>query len=131
VFCAIVAGTSPAQVVGESERALAFLDIAPAAEGHVLVVPKVHADDIWDLDPDDGIGMWSLTQDVARLLLERLRPEGLTLFQANRRAGWQDVFHLHTHLVPRRHGDGLVKPWGSVPGDPSELERVALRLRGS
>ena len=54
VFCAIVAGTSPAYLIAESDRAIAFLDINPATEGHTLVVPKRHAVDIWDIDPEDG-----------------------------------------------------------------------------
>jgi len=129
VFCAIVAGTSPSFRIAESDRALAFLDINPATEGHTLVIPKRHAVDIWDLDPEDGRAVWSLGQDVAAQLRDRLHPEGMTLFQANAAAGWQDVFHMHLHLVPRRTGDGLVKPWRIVAGDPDELAGVADRLR--
>ncbi len=129
VFCAIVAGTSPSHRIAGSDRALAFLDINPATEGHTLVVPKRHAVDIWDLDPEDGRAVWSLGQDVAALLRERLHPDGMTLFQANAAAGWQIEFHLHLHLVPRWEGDGLIKPWTIVPGDPDELASVAERLR--
>ncbi len=128
VFCAIVAGTSPSYGIAESDRALAFLDINPATEGHTLVIPKRHAVDIWDIDPEDGLAVWSLGQDVAALLRERLRPDGMTLFQANAAAGWQIVFHFHLHLVPRWHDDGLVKPWTIVPGDPDRLAAVAERL---
>jgi len=129
IFCAIVAGTSPSYPVAESDRALAFLDINPATRGHTLVIPKRHAADIWDLDPEDGRAMWSLGQEVAALLRDRLRPDGMTVFQANREAGWQDVFHFHLHLVPRWVGDGLVKPWRIVPGDPQALAAVGERLR--
>ncbi|HTG46026.1 MAG TPA: HIT domain-containing protein, partial [Actinomycetota bacterium] len=82
IFCAIASGTSPSYRVGESDRALAFLDINPATEGHTLVIPKRHAADIWDLDPEDGRAMWSLGQEVAALLRDRLRPDGMTVFQA-------------------------------------------------
>jgi histidine triad (HIT) family protein len=129
VFCAIVAGTSPSYAVAESDRALAFLDINPATEGHTLVIPKHHAVDIWDLDPEDGRAVWSLGQEAAALLRDRLHPDGMTLFQANAAAGWQDVFHMHLHLVPRSKHDGLVKPWRIVPGDPDGLAAVAERLR--
>ncbi len=128
IFCAIVAGDAPSHVVAESDRALAFLDINPAVEGHALVVPKAHADDIWDLDPEDGGAMWSLVHDVSLTMLERLRPDGLTLFQANRKAGWQDVFHFHLHVLPRWEGDRLVKPWEMTPGDPEQLAALATRL---
>jgi histidine triad (HIT) family protein len=129
IFCSIVAGDAPSYRVAGSDHALAFLDINPGAEGHTLVVPRTHADDIWDLDREDGRAVWDLAQEVADLLLERLRPDGLTLFQANRRAGWQDVFHFHLHVVPRWTGDGLARPFGMVPGDPAALAAVAERLR--
>jgi histidine triad (HIT) family protein len=131
VFCGIVAGTLPSRVVMESERGLAFLDISPATDGHTLVIPKAHADDIWDLGRDDGAAVWELTHGVAHQLRDVLAPDGLTLFQANRPAGWQDVFHFHVHLLPRWAGDGLTKPWRVKPTDEASLDRIAERLSGT
>ena len=95
VFCSIAAEEAPSYNVAESDRAVAFLDINPAADGHTLVIPKTHADDIWDLDPEDGRAVWTLAQEVAAHLSERLEPDGMTIFQANRKSGWQHVFHFH------------------------------------
>ena len=128
VFCSIAAEEAPAYKVAESDRAVAFLDINPAADGHTLVIPKNHADDIWDLEPEDGRAVWTLSQEVAVLLSERLEPDGLTIFQANRKSGWQHVFHFHLHLVPRWTDDGLRKPWDLTPGDPAQLTEIAERL---
>jgi histidine triad (HIT) family protein len=128
VFCAIVAGEQPSRLVMESSRATAILDINPAGDGHTLVIPKSHATDIWDLTDEDADEAWRLTRRVANRLNEVLDPGGLTLFQANRRAGWQDVFHFHIHLIPRWVGDGLIKPWEVTPGDPSRLDEMAARL---
>ncbi len=109
---------------------LAFLDIAPAAEGHALVVPKKHADDLLAASADDAIAVMRTAQIMARRLEETLHPDGMTLFQANRPAGWQDVFHLHLHVVPRWEDDQLVRPWSSGPQqDHDRLARVAERLR--
>lgn len=108
---------------------LRFLDVNPASRGHTLVVPKRHADDIWDLSDSDGAATWSLVTEVAKKLRSKLAPDGITLFQANRRAGWQDAVHFHVHLVPRWTGDGLVRPWESRPADRGELQRVAELLR--
>jgi len=130
VFCSIVAGDASSYPVAESDRALAFLDINPAAEGHTLVIPKAHADDIWDLDPEDGRSVWALAQDVARLLQDGLHPDGMTLFQANGKSGWQHVFHFHLHVVPRWAGDALHKPWEMAEGDPAQLTDVLERLQG-
>jgi histidine triad (HIT) family protein len=95
-----------------------------------LVVPKLHADDIWDLPAEDGAATWSLVQATAIQLRAKLKPDGLTLFQANRHAGWQDVSHFHMHVVPRWEGDGLVRPWESESVDHKELEAVAALFEG-
>lgn len=130
VFCAIADGTEPAVVVHEDETTLAFMDAAPATEGHVLVVPRRHASDLLDVDLDEAAAVMQTTVRVARRIDEAFRPDGLTLFQANRPAGWQDVFHLHVHVVPRWEGDGLVRPWESGPvATLAELRRVGDRLR--
>jgi len=129
IFCAIVAGASPSLRVAESDMALAFLDVNPATRGHTLVVPKRHADDIWDLSVEDSVATWSLVKETATMLQAKLKPDGMTLFQANRRAGRQDVFHFHVHVVPRWTGDAQIRPWESVAADRSELEHVAALLR--
>ncbi len=131
VFCAIVDGRGPAHVVRSDERTIAFLDINPATSGHTLIVPRVHARTLLDLDPADAAAMMAAAQSVALMLDRTLEPEGLTLFQANEPAGWQTVFHVHLHVLPRWSDDGLVPPWTLTPGDPVELAAVAERiLRG-
>lgn len=128
VFCAIIEDRAPAHVVYQDAATMAFLDIAPAGAGHTLVVPKVHATDLFDLSADDGAAVFRTSQLVARLLVERLAAEGLTVFQANGAAGWQDVLHFHVHLVPRWTGDSLTRPWRSTPADPTELADLAHRI---
>ena len=86
VFCQIVSGDAPSEIVAQNERALAVMDINPATDGHTLVISKAHAADIWELRPEDGEAVWSLTSDVAGAIRDSLHPEGLTLFQANRKA---------------------------------------------
>ena len=129
VVCAIVSGSLPSRQVGENDRALAFLDINPATDGHTLVAPKAHTAEIWDLPRPDGHAVIDLVRETAALLRRVLRPEGMTLFQANGGAGWQDVGHVHVHVVPRWTGDGLTKPWGGTPGNPAALDHLAVRLR--
>ena len=131
VICSIVDGREPSRRVLESRSALAFLDINPAADGHTLVVPKEHFADIWMLRADAADDVWRLAVSVARLLKDALRPDGMTLFQANGRAGWQDISHFHLHLVPRWLGDPLVRPWHSRPGEPARLDEIAARLSHS
>jgi len=128
VFCAIVAGVEPAHVVWDDSETMAFLAIRPASPGHALVVPKIHAEDIWAIDPGTFTSVALTTHAVSALIGERLEPEGLTLFQANRPAGWQSVFPLHIHVVPRYSDDDLIQPWSDAPGDGEQLNSVGARL---
>ena len=126
-FCAIVAGADAA-IVTESHRAVAFLDRAPANDGHTLVVPRAHARDIWDLTPEDGAEVWGLAREVAQRIKFVFEPDGLTLAQANGEAAGQDVFHFHLHVIPRWRGDGFVRHW-RPKRDATDLSSVAAQLR--
>jgi histidine triad (HIT) family protein len=128
-FCAIVAGTEPAEHVTGTERAIAFVNQNPAGLGHMLVIPKAHADDIWDVSEEDGLAVWSLVRQMAELARLAYEPDGLNLFQANRKAGWQSEFHFHVHIVPRWIGDPLVPNWGHLSGNPLEVAAMGERLR--
>jgi histidine triad (HIT) family protein len=129
VFCRIVAGDAPSEIVAQNERALAVMDINPATDGHTLVISKAHATDIWELERVDGEAVWLLTADVAEAIRDTLHPDGLTLFQANRKAGWQDVFHFHLHLVPRWSNDDLAKPWQSSSARRDGIGEAAAKIR--
>lgn len=133
-FCMIASGAGPAHVVLEDERALAFLDRYPATRGHTLVVRRSTRRTCGPSTnrPSQPSRPWlSFASAVAHLLRERLRPDGLTLFQANERAGWQDVSHLHVHVVPRYGGDGLVRPWQmACDGGRDDLAVVVSALAG-
>jgi histidine triad (HIT) family protein len=128
VFCAIAAGSRSAAVVYEDPSTIAFLDITAVMPGHTLVVPKTHATDLWEIAPDDWALVARTVHRVAMRVREVLRPDGITLFQANRNAGWQDVFHLHVHVVPRAEGDHLRRPWVASPVPLASLEATRARL---
>ena len=119
IFCRIVLRQAPAEIVHEDERVLAFLDIHPAGDGHTLVIPKAHADDIWDLPEDDGAAIWRVSQRLAAAIRSAFDPPGLYVRQANGRAAGQEVMHFHLHLIPRGGSSGL---------GPAE---VAKRLRAA
>lgn len=128
VFCAIAAGTHPAPVIYEDAATVAFLDITAVTPGHSLVVPKTHAADLWDASEDDWAAVARTAYRVAQRIRAVLNPNGMTLFQANRAAGWQDVFHLHLHVVPRTTGDRLHRPWVASPVPLSSLDPMRRRL---
>jgi histidine triad (HIT) family protein len=127
VFCEIVAGRMPSSRVLEDEHAIAFLNIRPAAPGHTLVVPRVHASDIWEISEVSHRNVAAMVHRVAALLKTTLAPEGMNAKHNTGKAAGQDVFHFHTHVVPRWHSDDLHLTWDSPLAPPGELEHV-LRL---
>ena len=101
IFCRIADGQAPADRIVEDERTLAFLDLHPAGEGHTLVIPKAHAQDVWDVGPEGWEAVWRTSHRVAAALRSAFDPDGLYVRQANGPLGGQEVMHLHVHLIPR------------------------------
>lgn len=108
IFCAIAAKRTPAEIVYETDDALAFLDIKPVTAGHALVIPKKHCRNVFDIDDESGKAVMHVSRVVARALRAAFNADGLTILQSNERAGGQAVFHYHAHLAPRFHNDGLM-----------------------
>ena len=125
IFCKIATGEIPSHKIYEDDNYFAFLDIFPASRGHSLVIPKSHHVDIHSMSADVYGGLAAVAKRVADLLMAKLSSEGTTIFQMNREAGWQTVFHAHMHVIPRWSNDGLHKPWDIAPADQAEL--VELR----
>jgi histidine triad (HIT) family protein len=89
-----------------------------------LVIPKEHHADIHTIPADAYGNLASAAKKVADLLQAKLGSEGTTIFQMNREAGWQTVFHIHMHVIPRWAGDDLHKPWDIAPADEVELAEL-------
>ena len=128
LFCKIVAGDLPATKVHEDERTVAFMDINPATRGHVLVVPREHAADLHEIDPEDLAACARVSQVLAGRVRDRLGADGVNLVNSCGAAAWQTVFHFHMHVVPRYVGDPLELPWRPRPGDEEEIRSAAEAL---
>ena len=133
IFCRISSGELPASVVYEDERTIAFLDIQPITPGHVLVVPKVHAESLVDLSPEDAAQVMRVGQLMDRALrASELRCEGVNLFVADGKAAGQEVGHVHLHVFPRFEEDGFKLPLESsdraTPGR-EQLNETAGKLK--
>jgi len=107
IFCDIVEGQAPADVVFEDKETLAFMDINPANPGHTLIIPKRHVRDIYELDGETAAAVMGTAVRVSRAIKAAIQPDGLNLLQSNGPAGGQVIFHFHMHIIPRWHGDGL------------------------
>lgn len=134
MFCAIVDGRAAAHRLVEDEHTVSFLNIAPATAGHALVVPRRHADGLWDLEDEEHAQVARTAGRVARLLRDALDPAGVNLVHATGVAAWQSVFHFHVHVVPRYRPDELQVMWQAAPAGDAELAalraRVLLQRRG-
>ena len=127
IFCQIVAGRAPAARVAESEHALAFLDLFPAAEGHALVIPKPHYENLFEADVETLPDVHLLARRVALAMRRALAPDGMMVFQLNGAAAGQTVFHYHAHLLPRSAGSEL-RIHGRQKADPAKLSELAARI---
>ena len=128
VFAKILRGEIPSHRVYEDEIALAFMDVMPRVEGHVLVIPKTSARTLLDIAPADLAALMPRVQRVGRAVVAAFVAEGLTLQQFNEEAGGQVVFHLHFHLLPRHAGIALRPPGGPM-ASPDVLARNAALIR--
>ena len=130
LFCRIVAGELPAVRVHEDDRTLAFMDIAPATRGHLLVVPREHAADVHEIDPADLAACAAAAKMLATRLRERLGADGINLLSSSGAAAWQTVAHFHMHVIPRYAGDPLRLPWEPRPGAPEAIAEAGALLAG-
>jgi len=130
IFAKILRGEIPSVKVHEDARTLAFMDVMPEAEGHVLVVPKEPAEDILALSPEGLSAMMATVQKVAKAVDKALSPDGILLKQYNRAAAGQSVFHVHFHIVPRWEAAALA-PHGKVMVEAARLEPVAAKIRST
>jgi histidine triad (HIT) family protein len=130
IFAKILRGELPCEKVYETEHALAFMDIMPRGDGHVLVLPKARARNILDVAPDVLAELMKAVQIVARAAKQALNADGLTIQQFNEAAGGQVVFHLHVHILPRFEGVPL-KPHTGQMEKPEVLADFAERIRAA
>jgi histidine triad (HIT) family protein len=129
VFCGIVAGEIPAHTVHDDELTIAFMDIGQVNPGHVIVAVKPHRETFVDLDAEEAAAAYRTAHGVARAVEAAFRPEGLTILQANRPAGFQTVPHFHLHVLPRHTGDGVELTWPAKHPPSEELAALAARIR--
>jgi len=130
VFCRVVAGTLESSRVYEDEDVLAFMDIQPVTNGHLLVIPKRHAPYLADLDEQLGMSLFRVGQRLAAALRSSGLPcEGVNLFLADGEAAFQEGFHVHLHVFRRTPSDGFrIDPdWRVRPR--AELDESAERVR--
>jgi histidine triad (HIT) family protein len=131
LFCGIVSGEVPAQIVDSDEHTVAFMDINPATRGHALVVPRAHSTDLMEVSDEDLKRTMVAARRLAQRIDEALEPDGFNILNACRPAAWQTVFHYHLHVIPRYDDDPLKLPWIPRGARAEEIAATADRIRGA
>ncbi len=131
VFCKIVAVALPAHVVYEDERVIAFLDINPLSDGHLLVIPRDHYSALTDMPADEAAHFFSCVPKLGNALLEVTEATGFSVLINNGRDAGQVVAHVHAHLIPRKPLDDLGYRWLAGRYADGEAERIAAALQSS
>ncbi|MCT4612803.1 MAG: HIT family protein [Clostridia bacterium] len=130
LFCKIIKGEIPAFKVYEDEYTLAFLDKFPSGEAHALVIPKVHAEKIFDMTEDMSGKVFKTVNRVAKMMKDNLGIEDLNVLQNNGSVSGQIVNHVHVHLIPRKLNDNIEIDWESNEMEDEKLEKILERFKG-
>ena len=130
VFAKILRGDIPCVKVFENEACLAFMDVMPQADGHVLVIPKEPAENIFELSPQGAAALMTVTQKVTKAVKKGLDAPGIMLAMLNGAPAGQSVFHVHFHVIPRSAGVDLGLHARAMV-DPKSLEPIAAKIRSA
>lgn len=131
IFCKIADKEMDSHSVYEDDKTMAFLDINPVAKGHTVVIPKIHAEYITDLNEEEVKHLFTSAQEVMSLIDKKLKPDGFNVGFNHRSTAGQAVPHLHVHVIPRYEGDGGGSMHSIVRHPPDEeLEKIREKIIG-
>jgi histidine triad (HIT) family protein len=127
LFCKIAQGQIPCVKVYEDDLTISFMDIMPQSTGHLLVVPKAHGANIWDINASDASATIVMGQRLAKAAKTALGSDGVSLMQLNGAAAGQTIFHVHLHVIPRWAGNNL-RMHARDMVDPTSLVPIAAKI---
>ncbi len=128
IFEKLLHGELPCAKVYEDELVFAFMDAGQVNDGHVIVATKAPRETLLDCTDDEAAALMRAARRIALAVQAAFQPEGITVLQANRTAGWQTVPHLHLHVLPRHAGDGVELTWPRKEPGMERLRELASKL---
>ena len=129
IFCRIISGEIPSTTIYENSKFKVIMDIAPANKGHVLILPKEHYDNIYDIDTATAGELFELAVMTARALKSVLDCDGMNILQNNGTVAGQTVFHFHMHIIPSYEGDNVNIGWKELSYEDGEMEQLREAIR--
>lgn len=124
IFCKLANGVIPTNSIYEDEDFNVILDMSPATKGHALILPKEHADNLYELSEETASKVMMLAKKLAKSMTEKLNCDGFNLVQNNGSVAGQTVFHFHLHLIPRYEADGQNINWKPQEVSADELKKL-------
>ena len=128
LFCLIANGQIPSNTVYEDEDFRVILDIAPAAKGHMLILPKEHFSSLFELPEEIAAKVLPLAKKLAEAVKEAVKADGVNIVQNNGVAAGQTVPHFHLHIIPRKDGDNAMPLWTPGESVPEEQAKLAEQI---
>ena len=129
VFAKIIRGEIPCAKVYEDEWVYAFMDAGQVNPGHVLIATKKPYETLMDADEESVAAMMRAARKIAQAVQAAFQPDGMTILQTNKPAGWQTVPHLHLHVLPRYQNDGVDLIWPRKEPGLDKLREYAQRIQ--
>lgn len=129
IFCSIIGMEISSTTIYEDEWVKAIMDISPANKGHVILISKSHAENIFELSEEAVGRIFSVAKKVATVLKEELKCDGVNILQNNEKAAGQTVFHFHVHVIPRYEGDKVKLDWEHVTYGEGEIQALGDRIK--
>jgi histidine triad (HIT) family protein len=129
IFCRIAQKQVPASFVYEDEKVIAFLDIKPLNEGHTLVIPKSHYENIFEIPVELVAHLHGVTKRIALAVKKATNADGISISQQNGKAAGQEIFHLHVHVIPRYEGQRLPSFSEVSEADKEKMSRTVAKIR--
>ena len=128
IFCEIANHNLPANIVFEDNDIMAFADINPATKGHILVIPRKHCLNLFDIEPDLFAKVFQLAKKIAGIMPDALGCSGVNLLHSAGESAWQEVMHFHLHIIPRYNKQELQRPFVPHSTNKDELKEITLVL---
>ncbi|MCW4016946.1 MAG: HIT family protein [Candidatus Bathyarchaeota archaeon] len=129
-FCKIASGKAPASIVYQDDNVMAFMDLNPVNEGHTLIVPREHWENIYEVPEKTLAEMVAVVKRVSVAVKKTVAADGIKVIQLNGRDAGQVVMHIHIHVIPAISGSGATKGHhGRITLERKDLDETARRIR--
>ncbi|MCI8307148.1 MAG: HIT family protein [Lachnospiraceae bacterium] len=127
IFCKIISGEIPSRTVYEDDAYKAIMDVSPASRGHVIILPKTHVANIYEIPDDVAAGIMVVAKKIALAVKEAFGCDGVNILQNNEVAAGQTVFHFHVHVIPRYADDTVNIKWEQL--DDVDIDAACREIK--